>query len=444
MWTRSGPRGARAPAAAPPPVARQHPHPQAASPVVGVDHVGPAQEPVHPHRARPGRTGAQRQHRDPRAHRVEPRGRGARPPPPRARPRPAPPGRAPAARACSSGPPRGIDVTSATFTRRGGGGPSASTAASPPSSHSGTDVCTDRKFAETIADHERRLHRGRDPQAVGVLGHEELSSRPRGQRPRPADERQEGQQRRDPALGQHLEVGVVHDRVLEVQGVVADVVARLDPEAARPDAEQRAVRRHRRRRPPVLLARLDVRRRDLALGRQALVDQRPPQREAPAASTPATTNRPARTPPKRVRRVATAHSTTAARPTSAPRESVPSRREDQHAAADHPPRPPAPVAQRQVDRERQHGGQQVGEVVGLADRAGDAVDVALDQQHHAVQRRRRRGEHEDPQQRRPSAPASGSAARRGTRTPRTAGSAASCSGPTRRRRRPSATAARAS
>ena len=92
-----------------------------------------------------------------------------------------------------------------------------------------------------------------------------------------------------------------------------------------------------------------------------------------SSSTPATTITPATTPPSRVRRVATAHSTTAASPTSAPRESVPNSAPTSTAEHSHHSTAQAPVADAEQDRERQHGGEHVREVVGLADRPRHAL-----------------------------------------------------------------------
>ena len=63
----------------------------------------------------------------------------------------------------------------------------------------------------------------------------------------------------------------------------------------------------------------------------------------------------------------------------------PHQRQDQRRRAEHPPDPRSPVAKGEVDGERQHGRQQIGEVVGVGDRARHAVRRAGDEPKSAVQ-----------------------------------------------------------
>ena len=306
-------------------VRRAEPHPEPAAAVVGVDHVGAAREPVHAHRARPvaGRCAAAapppaRRTAANRSATASSHATALTETPRRTRSRAS-------STACSTRPPVGDrrDERDLHASLRRGGlvrehrREAARAATAAPCLHREEVRRHDRH-------HQRRLDRRRDPQAVGVLGTLNLSSRPRRQSPTTRrSNAMNAEQRRHPALGQHLQVGVVHDRVVDVERVVADVVAcsrsRSVPARRRaaggrpPSPRGRPVLPCATRRSPCATLLLAARRSSIS-GRQSV---------NASSSIPATTNVPASTPPKRVRRVATAHSTTAATPTSAPRESVP-------------------------------------------------------------------------------------------------------------------------
>ena len=104
----------------------------------------------------------------------------------------------------------------------------------PPSSQSGAVVCTERKSAATIATTSDACSGGDDPQPSRSSASRKWRCARTARPHEPPTNSAKEAKRRHAALGEHLQVGVVHHRYLRCCGIVEDVVLALATIPKRP------------------------------------------------------------------------------------------------------------------------------------------------------------------------------------------------------------------